>query len=1445
MARVANASWSKGVLRTNLGIDGAAAYRQRQIELRSQSAGDRTSVQRMASLAKATRQSAATPVSGCAGLWRRVKTKLCSILALFGSFAIATHAVAAELELPLDQVPPFRVYSVNEGLNQKTVLAVEQDQDGFLWIATFGGLNRFNGSTFESYTTRDGLRQNLIQGLLVDSSNRVWAGDAAGGLTVLENGRVVRVFEPDGEDRGVVRALEEVNGALYIALQPGGLRRLDLTELDGQIMRVAGAPNEVMALAYRPRDGFYLLSTDGLHRYDPTASQPFTHIDDDVSTVSRDAQGNVFVGDANGRVGSVTGKGQIAWFDRQFDARITGLIPRRGQVSWVFVDALGMFAFDDPEAAPYMVDSNGMSALYDQEGTLWVPGGQGLARYLGARFKHYSLSTDGVEPEVFSIVPDPQGGFWFGTNEGLIAVDAQGTLTNLSDQLGVTRREVRDVVLSNDGETLWFGQIQGPTVAIDTTSREIRTTLGDENSLVVSALVDADDRLWRGSYLGNLSVHDPVTGETKTHSISNGAAIYAMDLAEDGVLWFGASYQGLYRIDTRDAAAEPELVLSVDKLEQEFFTQLVAEGSGEQTVVWLAGIQGTLSRIENDVAESVIDDTRLSDSTIYAIQPLPDDTIVLATSRGAYRYDSNRRTLEHYTSLDGFIAIEAKVHATYYDGGDNLLIGTTTGVTRMDVALQTAGVPVPTPLITRKAIGNQTDMLTETNAAESDRGALPDADTIQVEYTAVSMRKPEAVVFSYRLQGQDEEWSEATKTRSISYSNLQPGEYEFSVRAKIQGGTWSAPATWAFTVPTPFWRAPWFVVLAVAVFAMLVWTGIQWRLRAVARINHRLREEVAARTRSIEEGRQQLEQINAKLSSEIEEREKADELRAEVEARFQQAYHNSPVGMALVDTEGLVYDANPKMRALFWPDSQRDRKEPLLDVVAEEDRQHFERFLADCVADRATETSMEVKCLAQSGKTRQIDFHPSAIRASDGALKYLVLLANDVTESRAMTDKLAYQARYDELTGLINRRAFAERLQSIAEVDEDGNDAYLMFLDLDQFKVVNDTCGHAAGDELLRTVSRLIAGCVRDDDVVARLGGDEFGLILHDCDEAAAMRRAEHIREQVHKLEFLWKQDIFRIGVSIGVVLVGSGKRDLNELQQLADAACYAAKEAGRNRVHMVADQQDAAREHRGEMRWVQRLNHAIDTDSFELFGQRILPLGNQCTKTERIEILLRMRDRESSRLILPGAFLPAAERYGLQGRLDIWVVEHVIEALQAQNPRDVANRQFWVNLSGASVGDPKVADALIQIVSEADLPRGVLNFEITETAVIRKITDAKRLISALQEMGCRFALDDFGSGLSSFGYLKHLNVDGLKIDGQFVRDIVTDKTDRIFVKSIIDIAHTMNMSIVAEFVESDDILSTVRELGSDYAQGYGVHRPEPLDLMVTMTTAMRVAGLD
>lgn len=1352
--------------------------------------------------------------------------------------SLALSIPVAALSLPINPDLPFRMYSVTDGLNQKTPLALAQDHDGFIWVATFGGLNRFDGHDFSSYTTRQGLRQNLIQALTVDSQNRLWAGDTAGGLTLIEGGNVTRTFEPDDQNIGVVRTIVEVGDTLYVGTQPGGMRSLKLSSLDDGFSKISTAPNEVFTMVVRSPDDILVLSTIGLHTFKPGADPEFELIYESASTLTTDESGRIAVGDKSGRIGWVN-QNSIDWMDIQYDGSVSGIVMRGGEITWVDLEAQGMVQFGDPTAHIVLPYGGIAPSIYDQEGVLWIPARTGLARYLGSRFKHYSLEQDGVIPEVFSVVPGINGDYWFGTSSGVIHVDQTGVQTNVWNQLGIELREVRDVRISNDKKTLWAGGVQTPTYAIDLATLKIKKTMGDINTVTVSLAIDDKGRVWTGSYLGTLSVYDPETDSSKTYTIGTGASVYSLYLADDGYLWFSANYKGIHRLNINDPEAQPELIVDDEKWSLEVYAQVVVRGSGDDTTAWFTGIQGGVFRWKNGVTTRVISEVALSDKTIYSIAPLPDNTLVLATSRGAYRYDIETEALELYTALDGFVALEAKIHANYYEGGDTLLIGTTSGLTAMDVSQPMTGVGTPKPLITKQTVDDV--VVDNPNALPQDAKFAK----VLIEFTAVSTRKPFGVEYSYRLEGQDKNWSAPSETSSMGYSNLYPGQYLFEVRARLPGGEWSAPVGWAFTVPTPFWLTPWFIALSVFSVLGLIWLGIRLRLRAIARVNRRLREEVAERTESIEAGRRELEVTNQHLSSEIQERKKADALRKEVETRFHQAYQNSPVGMALVDTEGLVYDANPKMKSLFWPRSRPEDREPLIDVVTEEYREQFSKFLYNHSNESPDENGMEVDCVTDSGEVRRIGFHPSSVRDQEGDLNYIVLLAQDVTESRAMTDQLEYQARFDELTGLVNRRAFSERLEEVDTEPSDNSQTFLMFMDLDQFKVVNDTCGHAAGDELLRVVARLIERCVREHDTVARLGGDEFALIIVGCTQEVALQRAENVRQIIQDLEFMWEDEVFRIGASIGVVPVAQSVRDLNELQQLADAACYAAKEAGRNRVHLVSGKEDAAHEHRGEMRWVQRLNHAIDTDSFVLFGQRIAPMNEESEQSERVEVLLRMVDRERDpvRLIPPGAFLPAAERYGLQGKLDHWVISKVIDVLSEQDPDKVAKQSFWVNLSGATVGDSNISHELIRRVREANLPPGCLNFELTETAVIRKIDDAATLIESLQSMGCRFALDDFGSGLSSFGYLKRLNVDYIKIDGEFVRDIVTDPTDRIFVKSIIDIAHTLGMSVVAEFVEDEEILQMVRSLGSDYAQGFGIHRPEPLEALVSTRSKSQAVG--
>ena len=456
------------------------------------------------------------------------------------------------------------------------------------------------------------------------------------------------------------------------------------------------------------------------------------------------------------------------------------------------------------------------------------------------------------------------------------------------------------------------------------------------------------------------------------------------------------------------------------------------------------------------------------------------------------------------------------------------------------------------------------------------------------------------------------------------------------------------------------------------------------------------------------------------------------------------------------------------------------------------------------------------------------------LKASIGTLESSV--SERTSELRAALQKLEktseqlkHRADHDELTGLWNRRGFSEELESrLAKHQIEEGPAHLMILDLDRFKVVNDTCGHAEGDRLLCEIAAAILSCLGSNDLFARIGGDEFAVLLPSRSNDEATVVAEKILEEVQNYEFYSDSDVFKIGVSIGLVSINDVDVDINEVQQLADTACYAAKKAGRNRVH-IAGTNDLVEEHRGEMRWVQRMYEAMDNDLFALFGQQIQPLDGS-NDQGYVEVLLRLRDETSNQLIVPDAFLPAAERFGMMHEIDMWVVSKLIESLQ-QNQEDSSQqrRRFFVNLSGASLGDPEFCERLLDLMRESEFPAGTINFEVTETVVIRSMGVAKALIDELRDLGCKIALDDFGSGVSSLMYVKELQVDYLKIDGSFIQGVAKDEVDNIFVKSVIDIAHLSGMKTIAEYVENEEVKKIVKSLGADFGQGFGIHEPEEL----------------
>ncbi|MFO1418115.1 MAG: EAL domain-containing protein [Methylotetracoccus sp.] len=466
--------------------------------------------------------------------------------------------------------------------------------------------------------------------------------------------------------------------------------------------------------------------------------------------------------------------------------------------------------------------------------------------------------------------------------------------------------------------------------------------------------------------------------------------------------------------------------------------------------------------------------------------------------------------------------------------------------------------------------------------------------------------------------------------------------------------------------------------------------------------------------------------------------------------------------------------------------------------------------------------------LRRDNQELAIDQSVAPIRDRKGKTIGAVLTFRDVTEQRQLTRKLSHQATHDALTGLVNRHEFERRLSQVLLSAEATDPHALLYLDLDQFKVVNDTCGHIAGDELLRQVAALLQSKVRVHDTLARLGGDEFGILLEHCPQAQAIRIANTLRELIQGFRFGWEDKSFTIGVSVGLFSISRPGESLANALSAADSACYAAKDMGRNRVHTYEPDDSVLTKRQGEMRGLPRIQQALVDERLRLYYQPIVPIGEGHGDGDKRhgEILLRLLDEQGS-LIPPGAFLPAAERYDQMLAIDRWVVRSCLERLPtpAGGEREVL---YAINLSAQALGDSDFLEFVVDQLKEKGPAPSSICFEITENAAIADLRHVMRFISTLKEYGRRFSLDDFGSGLSSFGYLKTLPVDFLKIDGRLVRDMVTNKVDRSMVEAIHNIGHVMGIKTIAEWVEDAETLSQLREIGVNFAQGYGLAEPMP-----------------
>jgi len=468
--------------------------------------------------------------------------------------------------------------------------------------------------------------------------------------------------------------------------------------------------------------------------------------------------------------------------------------------------------------------------------------------------------------------------------------------------------------------------------------------------------------------------------------------------------------------------------------------------------------------------------------------------------------------------------------------------------------------------------------------------------------------------------------------------------------------------------------------------------------------------------------------------------------------------------------------------------------------------------------------TMELRLLKGGGGTVWARLTLSRVIDNDGGVSYIAMI-EDVSESRRLSVELSYQATHDALTGIHNRRAFERQLSIVlAEARATGLQHALFFIDLDQFKVINDTSGHHAGDRLLQQVVDVLHRTLREHDMLARLGGDEFGVILENCSLITAGQVAEKLCVQLRTMVFVWQERRYDVTCSIGIVPITSNTPDAGHLLRTADIACYLAKQQGRNRVYISEedDQQQLALQ--GEMDWLNRIRNAISDQRLFLDAQLIVPT-RAGQGGLRYEVLVRLRN-EQGEVVSPGVFLPAAERFGAAYPIDRWVIEHTFSQLAAHPAHLAQLESCHINLSGVSLDRPDLHQFIVSMLEQYAIPGNKICFEVTETAAINNLTEAIKLMESLAQQGCRFALDDFGTGLSSFSYLRHLPISDLKIDGVFVRDIDRDETDLAMVRAINEIGQTLHKKTIAEFVENQATLALLTEMGVDFVQGFGLHKP-------------------
>jgi diguanylate cyclase (GGDEF)-like protein/PAS domain S-box-containing protein len=1393
-----------------------------------------------------------------AGLWRAVG--LISALA-YSDFLVVSFAATA---------PPIRFtrFSVEQGLSQATVQAILQDHLGFLWFGTEEGLNRFDGYTFEVFrhdpANPRSLADDMVSVLLEDRQRRLWVGSETG-LSLFD--RRTDTFDPVPGMRGRVTGLvEEPDGTLWAAVDGQGLFERDPHSDAFRLHQPqAGSPTSLgsyrLSALLRDRSGQIWIGTwdAGVDRLERQPGEPqvrFVHHRHDPREPGSLVQDEVFWGglaeDTAGRLWVATYGGGLSLLDRatgvfrQYRHRsgdphsigtdlLTCLFVDRAGTLWIGTDGAGVQRYDaatdsfqalvhDP-ADPVSLSQNVVRSIYqDVQGQLWVGtylGGANLLRPPHGTFGYLTHSptdlTSLSDPAAASFLEDRNGRIWVGT-EG-------GWLNQLEPETGFVRVRFPSpapsgpaiLSLHEDREgRIWAGTYRSGLGRFDLRSRAFiiyRHQDGDSRSLgnneVWSIAEDEEGALWLATNRGIDRFdrdHGIVTAHIDAvHPLGQGT-IGARALLRDreGNLWVGTlGGLGLLRRGSRDLVYYRHRAGDANSLSDDRVVALCEDRRGR---LWVGTLGGGLNRL-NRSAGTFTSYERFPSNVIQSIQEDASGSLWLGTNHGLSRFDPDHGTIRNFDLSNGLQSLQFALGASLRTRSGRLLFGSTDGFYDFDPTGIRPDTYAPRVVFTSVRVQNDPAKLPSALSTVDELTFTHRDRVLSFEFAALDYTFPRHSRYAYLMEGFTDRWMELGEKREVTFTNLDPGTYVVRVKASNSDGVWSdaSRAALRVVITPPFWATWWFrgalsAALGLGLFAV-----------------HRVRVR--------------------HLTADLAERARAEEALRHAEEQYRTIFEHSVEGIFQTTPSGRFLVANPAMSRMLGYPSPVDLVDQAVnidrDLYVDPVRRAEFRSLLD---QQGSVHGFEAEVYRKDGERIWVSTSARVVRDAAGAPLYYEGTAEDVTERKRAEETVEYLAYHDALTGLPNRLLLKDRLdQARIRAHRHRHHLAVAFLDIDDFKLVNDTLGHSVGDRLLQQVGERLLAHVRGDDTVSRVGGDEFILLFaeleRDDDAARAAEKVLHI----FRLPFTVEGHELFVTASVGLALYPSDGENPETLLRNADAAMYRAKESGRNTYQLCSPGMNTRALER--MTLERGLRHAVDRDELVLHYQPIVSLGTG--RIVGIEALLRWQHPERG-LVYPETFIAIAEESRLIVPIGEWILQTACAQLREWRRNGHGQLRMSVNLSVHQIHAKGLARTVEAALDRAGIPADCLELEITESVAMRNVELTKSVLRALRDMGVSLSIDDFGTGESSLSHLRHFPLSALKIDRSFVRDIAIDPDNEAIVQAVTALAHILKLQVIAEGVETAEQVDFLRQAGCEAAQGHLFSRPVPAAILEDLLEADR-----